>query len=413
MEIKRDLYLKKLISHKNNGLVKVITGLRRSGKTYLLFKLFFNYLLETGVKKDHIIKIALDDWENKSLRNPNNIYNYISDSIRDDNNYYILIDEVQLLENFQDILNGLLHKENVDLYITGSNAKFLSKDIMTEFRGRGDQIHLMPLSYQELYDNYEGDKTNLLDNYMCYGGLPKVWSFDDDIEKTAYLKSVFQETYLLDIIERYDIRNQVEFMELLEIIASCIGSFVNPNKIASTFLSEKKVKISANTISTYLNYIEDAFIVSHSSRFDIKGRKYINSLDKIYFSDLGIRNLILNFRQMEQTHLQENLIYNELIRRGFSVDVGFVDINEKKDGKYVSKRVEVDFVANLFNSRIYVQSALAIPTREKVQQEERPFISITDSFKKIIVVKDNIIPYFTEEGTEIVGLHSFLTRGEL
>ena len=411
MEIKRDLYLNKLIRHKHNGLVKVITGLRRCGKSYLLFKLFYKHLLGDGVPDDHIIKIALDDRVNKKYRDPDELCGYVSSLIKDKGMYYILLDEVQLVNEFEDVLNSFLHIPNADIYVTGSNAKFLSKDIITEFRGRGDEIHLYPLSFSEFMQGYQGDKWNGWREYYTFGGLPLILSLETEQKKSEYLKNLYESVYLVDILERNKIRNKAEFDELARIIASSIGSPCNPTKLSNTFKSVKNVTVSSTSIAKYLSYMEYAFLIEKSIRYNIKGKKYINTLSKYYFSDLGIRNALLGFRQQEESHIMENIIYNELRIRGYHVDVGMVEERTTdKNNKTIRKQYEVDFVANQGNRRYYIQSAFAMPNEMKVKQETASLTRIDDSFKKIIVVKDDIMPKRDEHGIVTIGIMDFLLR---
>lgn len=409
MEIKRDFYLQKLISRKHNGMVKVVTGLRRCGKSYLLFNLFKKHLLESGVDTDHIIEIQFDDFSYKKYRQAEEAYNFVKEKITDSQMYYILLDEVQLLESFEDVLNGFLHIQNADTYVTGSNAKFLSKDIITEFRGRGDEVHINPLSFSEFMSVYPGKKEDGWNEYVIYGGLPAIVQKQTAEEKSAYLKNIFEETYFSDIIERNKVRNTEELQELVNILSSSIGSLTNPKKLADTFLSVKKSKISQETIKNYLEYLCDSFLISGSFRYDIKGKKYIETPLKYYFSDIGLRNARLNFRQLEETHTMENIIFNELKKRDYNVDVGVVQISEKNsEGSCSRIQYEIDFVVNQGYKRYYIQSAFAMPDREKVLQEERPFLKIQDSFKKIIIQKDCAMPYYTEEGILVMGIFDFL-----
>lgn len=409
MEIKRDFYLQKLISRKHNGMVKVVTGLRRCGKSYLLFNLFKKHLLESGVDSDHIIEIQFDDFSYKKYRQAEEAYKFVKEKITDSQMYYILLDEVQLLESFEDVLNGFLHIQNADTYVTGSNAKFLSKDIITEFRGRGDEVHINPLSFSEFLSVYPGKKEDGWNEYVIYGGLPAIVQKQTAEEKSAYLKNIFEETYFSDIIERNKVRNTEELQELVNILSSSIGSLTNPKKLADTFLSVKKSKISQETIKNYLEYLCDSFLISGSFRYDIKGKKYIETPLKYYFSDIGLRNARLNFRQLEETHTMENIIFNELKKRDYNVDVGVVQISEKNlEGSCSRIQYEIDFVVNQGYKRYYIQSAFAMPDREKVLQEERPFLKIHDSFKKIIIQKDCAMPYYTEEGILVMGIFDFL-----
>ena len=411
MEIKRDRYLQQLIESRHNGFIKVITGIRRCGKSYLLNVLFYHYLLENGVADDHIIRVDLEDRMNKDLRNPDAMLHYVHDRIKDKELYYIIIDEVQLMDDFVDVLNSFRHIDNADTYVTGSNSHFLSSDIPTEFRGRGETIHVYPLSFSEFYSAIGGDKQDAWREYYTYGGLPLIQSFDTEQKKINYLKNLFETVYLADIIERHKIKNDNEMRELVLILASAIGSPCNPTKLSNTFKSVKNVKIGIQTISNYLAYLTESFLLNKAIRYDIKGKKYINTLSKYYFSDIGLRNAILNMRQQEETHIMENIIYNELIIRGYRVDVGMVEIRKPdKDGRWIRTQLEVDFVANLGSKKYYVQSALSIPDREKEMQESRPLTSIKDSFKKVIIVKDHIMPRRNEEGILTIGLLDFLLK---
>ena len=409
MEIKRDRYLDRLISHKHNGLIKVITGVRRCGKSYLLFELFKKHLTKQGVDQSHIIEIALDNRKFKELRNPDACYKYVSDFIIDSDTYYILLDEVQLMDEFEDVLNGFLHIKNADVYVTGSNSKFLSTDIITELRGRGDEIHIYPLSFSEFFAVFNGTWDDAWNEYYTFGGLPSAVLLQSTEEKIRYLVNLFKETYIKDIVERNHIRNDSELEELINVVSSSVGSLTNPQKLSDTFKSKKKVSISAPTVKQYLDYLQDAFIIDKALRYDIKGKRYINTPSKYYFVDVGLRNARLGFRQQEETHIMENIVFNELKVRGFLVDVGVVDILERKDdGKYLSKQVEVDFVANQGSKRYYIQSAFTLPTDEKQAQEERPLLGIKDFFKKIIVVKDNIMLKRDENGVVTMGIKDFL-----
>ncbi len=409
MEIKRDIYLNKLIRKMNNSMIKVITGIRRCGKSYLLNKLFYDYLVQNGVSKNHIISVALDNLQNLELHNPYKLDKYIRNKIVDDGMYFIFLDEVQEVDKFVYLLNGLMQIENVDIYITGSNSKFLSKDIITEFRGRGDQVHVNPLSFKEFYETYAKDFDDALNEYMIYGGMPMILNFDNDEEKNEYLFDLYKEIYLKDIKERYRIRNDKEMSELLDIIASSIGSLTNPTKLSNTFKSIKNADLSRITISSYLEIFEESFLIQSSSRYDIKGKKYIESPKKYYFTDLGLRNARLNFRQIEENHLMENLIYNELKIRGFLIDVGVVSIHEKNvNENYVKKQTEVDFVANKGNNRYYIQSAFRLPTTEKEKQEIKSLINIPDSFQKIVIVRDNIKLKRDDNGIVTMSLKEFL-----
>ena len=410
MEIRRDRYLERLIAHKGNGRVKIVTGIRRCGKSYLLFQLFKRHLIETGVKPNHIIEILLEDRSNKELRNPDACLAFIKKQIKDQKPYYLLIDEVQLMDEFEDVLNSCLHIENLDTYVTGSNSKFLSKDIITEFRGRGDEMYLRPLSFKE-YRTIQPDKPfdDVWTEYMTFGGLPYCALLPSREEKADYLKRLFDEVFLRDIIERNRVQNDAQLESLLNVISSAVGSLTNPKKLEDTFTSSGTGKLSAVTIKQYLDYLCDAFMIEQAERYDIKGKRYISTPYKYYFTDTGLRNARLNFRQLEETHLMENVMYNELCLRGYSVDVGVVEINERQeDGKYVRKQIEVDFVCNKADERVYVQSAFSIPTTEKRQQEERPLVNVGDGFRKVVVTKDNVIRHNDENGILIMSLHEFL-----
>lgn len=410
MIIPRDTYLNKLIAHKHNHLIKIITGLRRCGKSYLLFKLFKQHLLENGILPSHIIEIELDDRMNKKLRDPDNCLEYVRSQIADQDMYYLLIDEVQYMAEFEDVLNSFLHIDNLDTYVTGSNSKLLSKDIITEFRGRGDEIHLYPLStadYASVHPELSWE--DAWNQYWKYGGLPYVATLNSAEEKTNYLQQLFKEVYIKDIIERNKVKNDLALEQLLNIISSSIGSLTNPQKLENTFKSMANISLSAATIKSYLDYFEDAFLIEKAERYAIKGKRYISTPSKYYFTDVGLRNARLNFRQQEETHIMENVIYNELLIRGYQVDVGIVEIFEKdENGKYVRKQIEVDFVANKGEERCYIQSAFSLPTPEKTQQEERPLRNIADSFKKFVIIKDNILTRRDETGLITMGLKEFL-----
>ena len=409
MVIARDLYLNQLIAGRGNGLIKVVTGIRRCGKSYLMFKLFYDYLVSQGVGRDHIIDVALDDYMNDELREPHAILRYVREHIVDGDLHYVLLDEVQLIPQFHEVLNSLLHVRNVDIYVSGSNSRFLSKDVVTEFRGRGDQIHLYPLSFSEYMRGVGGDRVQGWKDYYTYGGLPLVLSLETVQKKAEYLKSLYETVYLVDIIERHKVRNKSEFDELVRIIASIIGSPCNPTKLASTFKSVKGIAVGRQSIDRYLTYLEDAFVVEKSIRYNIKGKKYINSLSKYYFSDLGIRNALLGFRQQEENHIMENIIYNELRVRGFHVDIGVVEERTTdKNNKTIRRQYEVDFVANQGSKRYYIQSAFMMSTREKQEQESASLRHIDDSFKKIIVVKDDIMPKRDDSGIVTMGILDFL-----
>ena len=395
-----------MIGWKHTDLIKIVTGLRRCGKSFLLFNLFHQHLLSSGTDESHIIEIALDDISNEALREPFRMLEYVKSKIKDDNQYYLIIDEVQLLGRFVDVLNSFMHIDNVDIYVTGSNSRFLSKDVATEFRGRGIEIHIYPLSFAELYQARGGDKYALWKSYYTYGGLPYLASLNDNARKAEYLSLLNQTLYLKDIVERNKIANEDEFSELMNLMASSIGSPCNPNKIANTFKSVKKVSLASQTIAKYLSFMEDAFIVEKSVRYDIKGRKYIGTLSKYYFQDVGLRNALLNFRQVEETHLMENVIYNELRRCGYSVDMGMIEVRSATQ----RKQLEVDFVANKGDKRYYIQSAFALPDEQKLEQELASLKKINDSFKKIIITRDDIAPYHDDNGVLIIGLMDFLLR---
>lgn len=403
-EIKRDVYLNKIIEKRENGLIKIITGIRRCGKSYLLDPLFKNYLLESGVKEDHIIKLDLDERKNNKFLDPDQLDQYIRDLIKDKDQYFLILDEIQKVEDFESVLNGFLHIRNLDVYVTGSNSKFLSSDIITEFRGRGDEVRIHPLSFSEFYSAFNGTKEEAWEQYVVYGGLPRILSFKNEVEKSEYLKNLFEKTYLDDIVERNNVQRVDVLDAVVNILASSIGSLTNPNKLSNTFESSGFKDVSVNTITSYINYLQDSFLIEKATRYDVKGKKYIQTPYKFYFSDIGLRNCRLNFRQQEETHIMENIIFNELLYRGYNVDVGVVEIREGDD----KKQVEVDFVCNQYNKRYYIQSALSLPTREKTIQEERPLMNIPDNFKKIIVVKDDIKSWISEEGISIVGLKEFL-----
>lgn len=408
MEIKRDYYLNKLIEAKEDGLIKVVTGIRRSGKSYLLNNLFYKHLLNANVKDDHIIKVALDDTYNDELLNPKNLSKYIKDKIIDNDTYYVILDEIQLVENFEGVLNGLLRILNIDIYVTGSNSKFLSSDIITEFRGRGEEIKVYPLSYYEFMSVYKGDKLDGWVEYITYGGLPLVVSMKTDERKANYLKQQQKNVYINDVIERNNIKNDAKLVTLVEIISSSIGSLSNPKKLSDTFKSSAGLNIDPKTISLYLKYLEEAFIIEKASRYDVKGKKYMSTPYKFYFTDLGLRNSFINFRQHEETHIMENVIYLELKRRGFSVDVGVVELKERKENEITYKQLEVDFIANKGNNKIYIQSAYTMMAEEKNNQEERPLLKIDDNFKKIIIVKDYIKRTRNENGIITMSIFDFL-----
>ena len=412
MEIKRDYYLNKLIDTKNDRLIKIITGIRRCGKSYLLNKLFYEYLIENNVDESHIVKIALDNDENEKLLNNKELGNYIRNKIKDNKLYYILLDEIQLVENFESVLNGLLRIENIDIYVTGSNSKFLSTDIVTEFRGRGEEIRIYPLSFSEFMSAYNGSIQDGWIEYATYGGLPIIATkMNSDERKMKYLEEQNQNVYINDVLERNRIDNSREIINiLLKIISSSIGSLTNPKKISSTFKSEMNIDIAPATISNYLQYLEEAFIIEKSTRFDVKGRKYISTPSKYYFSDIGIRNSLINFRQQEETHIMENIIYLELKKRGFNVDVGLIEYKGKENGKDFYKQLEIDFIANKGNNKFYIQSAYSMPDSEKREQEERPLLKINDSFKKFIITKDYIKAWRDDNGIITMSLFEFLNN---
>lgn len=409
MEIKRNIYLNKLISKKHNGLIKVVTGIRRCGKSYLLFNLFKKHLLAEGVDTRHIIEIAFDSFENKKFRDPEVLYPYMKEQIQDEDMYYVLLDEVQLLDEFEAVLNSLIRMKNVDIYVTGGNAHFLSKDVITEFRGRGDEVHMYPLSFAEFMSVYSETKENGRREYVVYGGLPLVLNFKAPEEKITFLKALFEETYISDIVDRHKIRNRAELEELLNILSSAIGSLTNPTKLSATFKSMKQKSISAGTIKNYIDYLCDSFLIDSAMRYDIKGKKYIDTPIKYYFTDMGLRNARLNFRQLEETHAMENVIFNELKLRGFNVDVGVIEINSTNEkGNRVRKQLEIDFVCNKGSKRYYIQSAYAMPDQAKMEQEQRSLMLTGDAFKKIIITKDSPGPYYNEDGVLVMNIFDFL-----
>lgn len=414
MEFNRDLYLQKLISASKNDMIKIVTGIRRCGKSYLLFEIFHNYLLSQGVKEDHIIGLALDDNRNKALRDPDKLLEYIdSHLIHDGQTSYVILDEVQMVDDFVGVLLSMTHMRNVQTYVSGSNSKFLSKDVVTEFRGRGWEIRVRPLSFAEYYEGVGGDKRDALEDYYTYGGLPDVAKMETPEEKEAYLKDVYRAIYLKDIIERNHLQNEEGLEEIFRVLASSMGTAVNPTKIANTFKSVANIKISTHTITKYIEHLKDAFLVSEALRYDVKGRKYIGSDSKFYFEDPGVRNAIIGFRQVEYSHMMENVLYNELCARGYSVDVGLVEIWEKnEEGKIVHKRIEVDYVINRGSQRIYVQSAYSMPDEEKRDQEQRPLIKINDSFRKIIISGEHKGKFYNEEGVLRIGVFEFLLDRE-
>lgn len=408
-KIERNIYLKRLVDSIENGMIKIVTGVRRSGKSFLLFRLFVEWLQSQGIDDAHILKVNLEDRLNKQLRDPDVLLNHIYSHILDDGHFYVLLDEVQMVPEFEDVLNSFLDKENMDVFVTGSNAKFLSKDVITEFRGRGEEIFMQPLSFGEFMSVYEGSYELGLDEYMTFGGLPQVLSYKTEKEKSNYLKGLFRKTYITDIVDRYGVRNTTELGELLDIVASCIGSLTNPTKIANTFASVKNVRITNETVQKWLEYLCDSFLVAKAVRYDVKGRKYIDTPSKFYFCDLGLRNSRLHFRQTENTHLMENLIYNELIYRGYNVDVGVV-VTEMKDeeGKRHKVQLEIDFVCNQGSKRIYVQSAYRLPTEAKQNQELFSLTKADDSFKKVVIVGEDQLVHRNDKGIVTMSLRDFL-----
>lgn len=410
MEIRRDLYLKRLVASRHNGLIKVVTGIRRSGKSYLLRELFKKYLIGDGIKEDHIIEMDLENRRNKKYRDPDSLLEYIDSRMTDEEMYYILLDEIQLVSEFEDVLNSYLSVKNADVYVTGSNSRFLSKDVITEFRGRGEEIHIAPLSFLEFSSAHpEMESYKLLQEYLTYGGLPYVCTEPDEQKKMTYLQGLFEKTYLTDIKERYHIRGAEVMDELLNVIASGIGGLTNPSKIENTFRSVKGIRLTQTTVKEYLEMLEDSFLIDRCIRYDIKGRKYIDTPQKYYFEDLGLRNACLGFRQVEESHLMENLIYNELRIRGYIVDVGVVPTRVKNaDGGYNRSQLEVDFVCNRGSERIYVQSAYRLPTEEKREQEMASLLKIDDSFRKIIITEDLVMRHQDENGIEWVNVYDFL-----
>lgn len=412
-EVDRKDYIAELRNKRHNGLIKIITGVRRSGKSYLLFTLYKRCLIEDGVDESQIISLALDDFKNRRYLNPEALYDYVTERIVNDRQYYILLDEIQLVEGFESVLNGFLHIPNADIYVTGSNSKFLSSDIITEFRGRGDEIRVYPFNFAEFYSVVGGDKWDAWGKYCRYGGMPQTLNMVTAKEKEAYLKGLFSQVYMTDIINRYKLRGQDEINTLTNILSSSIGALTNPKRICDTFASERSLKISQPTVSRYLDYLEDSFLVSKAMRYDVKGRKYISTPTKYYFVDVGLRNARLNFRQQEETHLMENIIYNELLRRGFSVDVGVVEITRQNDNSNpVRKQLEVDFVANMGSRRYYIQSAFELATPEKMAQEKNSLMHIDDSFKKIIIQHAPMEPWYDEDGILHLGLMDFLLKPE-
>lgn len=409
MEIERNTYLQQLVLRKDNGMVKVITGIRRCGKSFLLFNIFRKYLVENGIREDHIIEIALDGIENEELRNPKTCYQYIKSAVKDQENYYLLLDEIQFMPRFEEVLNGLLRVDHVDIYVTGINSRFLSSDIVTEFRGRGDEVRVYPLSFAEFYSVYDGEYEDAWNDYMIYGGLPQVAGFKTERQKAEYLKKIFTNVYLKDVVERNGIQSIDGISTLVDILASVIGAPTNPAKISNTFSSERQTSYTNKTISRHIDYLEEAFLISKSNRYDIKGRKYIGANLKYYFTDLGLRNARLNFRQQEESHIMENVVYNELLIRGYNVDTGIIDVYGKdKEGKRIRKQLEVDFVVNQGSQRYYIQVAYDMTSKEKQSQEFYSLRNIPDSFKKIVIVGGMTKPWRNEEGFVIMGMRYFL-----
>jgi len=412
-EVSRQDYIESLKSKRHNGLVKIITGLRRSGKSYLLFTLYKRFLLEDGISEDQIVALALDDFKNRRYLEPEVLYDYIAGMIVDNRQYYVMLDEIQMVDNFESVLNGFLHIPNVDLYVTGSNSKFLSSDIITEFRGRGDEIRVYPFNFAEFYSVAGGDRWEAWSRYCRYGGMPQTLGIDNVKDKETYLKNLFNQVYLSDIINRYKLRGQDEIDVLTNILSSSIGALTNPKRISDTFNSERNLKVSQQTISRYLNYLEDSFLISKAMRYDVKGRKYIGTPIKYYFSDVGLRNARLNFRQQEETHIMENVIYNELLRRGFSVDVGVVEVRQLNEKSFaVRRQLEIDFVANMGSRKFYIQSAFELASQEKMAQEKKSLVNIDDSFKKIIIQRIPVEPWYDEDGILHLGLMDFLLKPE-
>lgn len=409
MEIKRDKYLEDLKDRMHNGMIKVVTGIRRCGKSYLIFKIFKEYLINEGVKEEHIIEMEFDKKENAKYRNPDALLDYVKESIKDPEDYYVLLDEVQMLGDFEEVLNSLLHIKNLDIYVTGSNSKFLSSGVLTEFRGRGDEVHVYPLTLQEVMQNYKGDIYHGWAEYVTYGGLPLVWGMRTDQQKIKYLTDLFEKTYISDIIDHNGIEKTEELEALLNVLASAVGSLTNPTKIEATFKSVLKSRISRNTIVQYIGYLKDAFIINEANRYDVKGRKYIGTPLKYYYEDLGLRNARLGFRQVEETHLMENAVYNELLSRGYAVDVGVVEKRKRnQEGKQEKRKLEIDFVANMGSQRYYIQSAFQIPDQEKERQEKESLNSVEDSFKKIVLVRDVVKTSRDEKGIVTMSIYDFL-----
>ena len=413
LRINRDKYLNELISKMHNKMIKIITGIRRCGKSYLLNEIFFDYLVSSGVNEDHIIRISLEDLENEHLTDPYVLNDHVKSLIKDNQIYYLIVDEIQQVDRFVPLLNGWLKIKNLDVYVSGSNSRFLSKDVITEFRGRGDEIYVSPLTFKEYYNARRKDFDTAWNEYIIYGGMPFVLERSTNEQKSKYLRDLFNEIYIKDIKERYGIRNDSQLETLLNIVSSSIGSMTNPSKIEHTFKSLKQETLSRNTIESYLEILEDTFLIKKTNRYDIKGRKYINTPSKYYFVDMGLRNARLNFRQLEDTHMMENIIFNELIHRGYNVDIGVVEVSEKNEnGNYVRKSLEIDFVANMTNDKIYIQSAYHLPNNEKVRKEIRPFLNVDDSFRKFIIVRDNIDVRKDDYGITTIGLKHFLLNDD-
>ncbi len=409
MEIKRDKYLEDLKDRMHNGMIKIVTGIRRCGKSYLVFTIFKGYLLNEGVDKEHIIEMEFDKKENAKYRDPDVLLKFVKEQITDKEDYYLLLDEVQMLGDFEEVLNSLLHIKNLDIYVTGSNSKFLSSDILTEFRGRGDEVHVYPLTFQEAMQNYKGDIYHGWAEYVTYGGLPLIWGMRTDQQKIKYLTDLFEKTYISDIIEHNSIEKTEEMESLLNVLASAVGSLTNPTKIEATFKSVLKSKVSRNTIVQYIGYLKDAFIINEANRYDVKGRKYIGTPLKYYYEDIGLRNARLGFRQVEETHLMENVVYNELLSRGYAVDVGVVEIRKRNcEGKQEKRKLEIDFVANMGSQRYYIQSAFQIPNQEKERQEKESLNNVDDSFKKIVLVRDVVKTSRDEKGIVTMSIYDFL-----
>ncbi len=412
MEVLRDRYVSQLLERRHNGLVKIITGVRRCGKSYLLFNLFKNRLLTEGVPANHIISIALDDFANESYLDPHRLYDYVKGQVKDSNMYYVLLDEIQLVPQFEHVLTGFLHIENLDVYVTGSNSRFLSSDIVTEFRGRGDELRVYPLSFAEFYSVYAGTIEQAWKEYQLYGGMPGLLTMDSDERKAQYLKKLFEQTYISDIVNRYNLRGNEEIGELVDVLASSVGSLTNTLVLTNSFNSVKHLSISRPTVSAYINYLQDAFLITQAKRYDVRGRKYIATPSKYYFVDAGLRNVRLDFRQRDYGFVMENIIYNELCQRGWNVDVGMVEYNCKDNGKSVRKQLEVDFVCNKGNQRYYVQSAYKMDSEDKYLQETQSFKNINDSFQRVIIQKEDIPSFYDDAGIFHIGLFDFLLHPE-